>query len=241
MAPHVSEPRPILCAVLDGDALQPAPRARAAALFAAGVDWIQLRDRRRGGADLLSLARYLVAARDEASVRGRLPRVIVNKRVDVAIAAGADGVHLGLDALDPASADALLRGQGVAGAPARAPWIGASCHAVAELEAAIASGAPLVYAHLAPIWAPRSKPAERPALGLEPLARAARAAAQAGMLLIAQGGLDPDRAGEAIAAGATGVAVTGILQGSGDPAQAARRLRAALDGQATGNAAAVAR
>lgn len=229
-----SSARPILCAVLDGDALSRDPRGLAAALFEAGVDWIQLRDRTCEAATLLGLARALVAARDAvhrpACVPGaspdaatRRPKVIVNKRADVALAAGADGVHLGLDALDPCTLDAL--------APGRL-MIGASLHALAELEARLRAGEPLAYAHLAPIWTPRSKPAERPELGIEVLACAARRAAEAGVPLLAQGGLDAQRATAAVAAGAAGIAVTGDIGGARDPAAAARALRRALDGQA---------
>ena len=59
-------------------------------LFEAGVDWIQLRDRQREAAELLELARALVAGRDAVRATGstRGLRVIINKRVDVAIAAG---------------------------------------------------------------------------------------------------------------------------------------------------------
>jgi thiamine-phosphate pyrophosphorylase len=230
--------RPILCAVLDGDALAPSPREKAAALFAAGVDWIQLRDRARPTTGLLALARALTAARTDAAARGAgAKRVIVNKRSDVALAAGADGIHLGLDAADARSVSSLLAGPGegpdtepAAGLRA-AGMLGASIHGLDELEALIADRAPLAYVHLAPIWSPRSKPAERPELGLEVLGRAAAIAAKAGIAVLAQGGLDAGRAAAAIAAGASGIAVTGILGQTGDPAAAARDLRRALDRQ----------
>ncbi|MEZ4279591.1 MAG: thiamine phosphate synthase [Myxococcota bacterium] len=228
--------------MLDGEGLSRDPRAFAARLFAAGVDWIQLRDRKLEAAVLLRITRSLVAARDAAQKTSaadgplqagdaRALRVIVNKRADVALAAGADGVHLGLDALDPLTLDALAPG---------ALRIGASLHSIAELEARLAAAEPLACVHLAPIWPPRSKPAERPALGLEVLARAARIAAGAGVPLLAQGGLDAGRAAAAVAAGAAGIAVTGDLGGAGDPAAAARVLRRALDAQAaaTGTSAA---
>jgi len=222
-------PRPVLCAVLDAKALGAAPRTRAAALFAAGVDWIQLRDRALEDEALYSLARALVAARADAGERSQgagvalaadaRPRVLVNKRIDIALAASADGVHLGFDALAEADARALL---------GRHALIGASLHSLAEVEAAARSG--LDYAHLAPIWNPRSKPASRPALGPAVLARASRA----GLALLAQGGLDPQRASEARAAGAAGIAVTGILGEATEPTEIARRLRVALGAEGQG-------
>jgi thiamine-phosphate pyrophosphorylase len=228
MARQPSSPRPILCAVLDGAALSRDPREFAARLFAAGVDWIQLRDRSLEAGALLTLANALVAARDaSAGARGTgsaspRPRVIVNKRADVALAAGADGVHLGLDALDARSVDALAPGA----------WsLGVSLHGLAELEALVAAGEPIAYAHLAPIWSPRSKPAERPALGLETLRRAAVVADRAGWRLLAQGGLDAERAAAVVAAGAAGIAVTGSVSQAADPFAAVRALRRALDAQ----------
>ena len=102
-------------------------------------------------------------------------------------------------------------------------WIGASLHSPDDFEAA--AGSDLSYAHLAPIWDPKSKPASRPALGLEALARAATF----GLPVLAQAGLDAGRARLAIGAGAAGIAVTGQLSGSADPAAIAAELRRGLD------------
>jgi thiamine-phosphate pyrophosphorylase len=81
------------------------------------------------------------------------------------------------------------------------------------------------YVHLAPIFAPLSKPLERIPLGLAGL-RAARAT---GVPVIAQGGIEPANARAVLAAGAAGVAVTGAISGAADPARAVRALRSALD------------
>lgn len=239
MAPRASSARraddgvrPILCAVLDGPALArgdgPGPRAFAAALFAAGVDWIQLRERSLEGAALHALARALVSARDAAE---RAARVIVNKRVDVALASGADGVHLGVDAVDPKTARALL-------ANAEGALLGASLHGASELDALVDGDAPLDYVQLAPIWNPRSKPVERPALGLDALRAAASRANERGWRLLAQGGIDAARAAAVVAAGAAGIAVTGIISQASDPIASARALRHALDAQAAGGSGA---
>jgi len=175
----------------------------------AGVDWIQLRDRSRDGAVLLAAADCAVAA---ARASARAARVVVNRRADVAAAAGADGVHLGFDALPAARARFLL------GASA---WIGVSLH-----DSAAVGGEPDAdYVHLAPIFAPLSKPLERIPLGLAGL-RAARAT---GVPVIAQGGIEPANARAVLAAGAAGVAVTGAISGAADPARAVRALRSALD------------
>lgn len=217
MAPRVSSERPILCAVLDGAAFGSDAREWTLALFEAGVDWIQLRDRSLDANALLGFARMLVGARDHSEpIRGER-RVIINRRIDVALTAGADGVHLGFDALRPTEAAKLLRTTAL---------IGGSFHSIDEIRSIRSCRtSTLGYAHLAPIWDPLSKPASRPALGLEAL----REASAEGLLILAQGGIDPGRAAQAVRAGAGGVAVTGILGRSKDPIAAVRQIREALD------------
>jgi thiamine-phosphate pyrophosphorylase len=189
--------------------------AAVAAAVSGGVDWVQIRDRSLPGKDLLELADKVIrAARSAAEARGGTLRVLVNRRLDVALAAGADGVHLGFDAMDPRQARALLGAGGL---------VGVSAHGVAEVRAAALAGAD--YVHLAPIFAPLSKTSSRPPLGLEVLG----AARTAGLPVLAQGGIDPEHAGAALAAGAAGAAVTGAILGAPDPARAARALRTALD------------
>jgi thiamine-phosphate pyrophosphorylase len=182
-----------------------------AAACAAGVDWVQVRDRALGGAALLALVDALAAAARRAAPGAR---VLVNRRADVALAAGADGVHLGFDALDPASARRLLGPSAL---------IGVSCHDPEEVRRAAAVGAD--YALLAPVFDPLSKPRERPALG----PAAVRAAAAHGLPVLAQGGVDLRNAAALLAAGAAGVAVTGAILHAADPGVAAAALRRALD------------
>jgi thiamine-phosphate pyrophosphorylase len=175
---------------------------------------VQVRDRALEGAALLAhVDSVIAAARRGARTRGVPVRVVVNRRVDVALAAGADGVHLGFDAMPPAEARALL-GPGA--------WIGVSLHGEAELTAL--AGAPIDYVHLAPIFDPLSKPSERPPLGLDALRRSTAS----GLAVLAQGGVTPEHAAACLAAGATGVAVTGAILLAPDPAAATRAFRTAL-------------
>ena len=248
-----SRHRPILCAVLAGRVFGSDPRTFAARLFEAGVDWIQLRDRSLGGQALYALACELVAAArgqaqqrladrrnhetqglgsrpvqtgpgSEVALDRDRPRVLINRRVDIALASAADGVQLGFDAIQAREARVLL---------GESALIGASLHALAEVTTAAAAAAaaakaeraPLGYVQLAPIWNPNSKPASRPALGAAVLAEACRA----GIPVLAQGGLDESRAERAIGAGALGIAVTGLLENAADPIGRAERLRKALD------------
>jgi len=193
------------------------PDGLAAAVHASvlgGVDRVQLRDRTLEGADWLAFADRLAAA-----ARGARSdvEIVVNRRVDVALAIGADGVHLGFDAMAIADARLLL------GPAAR---IGVSAHGVEDVREAIRAGAD--YVHLAPIFDPLSKPVTRPALGLATLAEACRA----GGCVVAQGGITADNAASVVEAGAAGVAVTGTLLTAADPEESARQLRAALDAAA---------
>ena len=142
-------------------------------------------------------------------------KLLVNRRVDVAWSLSADGVHLGFDAMPVAAVRELLGGKAL---------LGMATHTAAEAAAAAHLG--LDYVQLAPIHPPISKAAQRAPLGTNALRRAANEAPP----ILAQGGIVADNAGEAIAAGAAGVAVTGAILGAHDPGDAARALRTALDG-----------
>jgi thiamine-phosphate pyrophosphorylase len=194
-----------------GERPEAAPE-RVAAAVRGGVDWIQVRERDLEDAALLDLV-DAVAVAARAAAGSREVRVLVNRRVDVALAAGADGVHLGGGALAPAAARRLLP---------EGSLIGVTTHAAGETL----SAPEVDYLQLAPIFTPLSKPAERPALGL-----AALTAAAAGPVpVLAQGGIDAAGAAAARAAGAAGVAVTGAIWLAPDPCAAAAALRQALDG-----------
>jgi len=183
-----------------------------AGAVAGGVDWVQVRERELCDAELAELAEAVArAAREAAKRSGRPVRVLINRRSDVALAVGADGVHLGFDGVAPDEARTLLGGDAL---------IGVSCHAPHEV--ADAEGAS--YAHLAPVFAPLSKRTTRPPLGTEAL-RAARGDRP----VLAQGGITLDNAGACLEAGAAGVAVTGAILQAADAGEAARGLRQALD------------
>jgi len=188
--------------------------SRVTAAVAAGVDWVQVRERDLDGAALCAFAAEVAAAaRAGAHEAGHGVRVVVNRRVDIALVIGADGVHLGFDAMDVDTARHLL------GADA---LVGTSTHSVEEARAS--SGAS--YVHLAPIFAPLSKATSRPPLG----ASAVAAASRGPVPVIAQGGVTAENAAALCAAGAAGVAVTGAILGADDPSAAAAALRRALDG-----------
>jgi len=177
------------------------------------VDWVQVRERDLDGAALSAFAAEIAAsAREAARAVGHAVRILVNRRVDVALAIAADGVHLGFDAMDIDVARGLLAADAL---------VGVSTHSVDE---ALATG-DASYLQLAPVFPPLSKPASRPPLGLAAVAAAARGP----VAVIAQGGVAAENAAAICAAGAAGVAVTGAILMANDPAAAAAALRRALD------------
>lgn len=181
----------------------------------AGIDWLQLRERDLDGAAWLEWGRPLCkAARSAAKRSGRPLAVTVNRRVDLALVLGADGIHLGFDALDSAQARNRMGASRL---------VGVSTHSEDEVDRARLPGAD--YVHLAPIFDPISKPASRQAAGLETLATAC----QRDLPVLAQGGIEVSNAASVLAAGARGIAVTGSVVSAADPASVVRALRAVLD------------
>ncbi len=211
MASLNSTDRPTLCLVVDRSVVRGDLCETVEAAVRCGVDVVQLRDRALAGRDWLAHAQSVASA---ARSGRRDVRITVNRRIDVALCIGATGVHLGFDAPDVAAARALV-GSTVS--------IGVSAHAVEDVLAAKRDGAD--YVHLAPVYAPRSKPATRPALGLSTLGEAAAV----GIPVIAQGGLGAAQCAAVLSAGASGIAVTGAILMAPDPSAAARALREALD------------
>ncbi len=178
--------------------------ARAAAAVRGGASCIQLRLKDVSARDLVGVARELVRAVG-------VP-VIVNDRADVAIAAGAAGVHLGADDVPPSAIRRIAPAEFI---------IGASVGNDAEV--ANAGGAD--YVGIGPFFATGSKSDAG-----EPIGPAvfSRLAAATGLPAVAVGGVTAENAAIAMEAGAAGVAVIGGVLGSSDPAAAARRLRSAI-------------
>ncbi len=190
-------------------ALEPDP-ARRAAVALAGLPpsrvAVHLREKDLGGAALLALARALARA---CHARGQL--LLVNDRLDVALAAGADGVHLPSAGVPPADARRLL------GAPA---IVGVSCHSADDVRRARDGGA--TYATFGPVYDTPSKRPYGSPLGVAAL----RDAARLGVPLVALGGVTPERVAEVLAAGACGVAAIRAWLVGPDPAAAVRALGA---------------
>ncbi len=179
--------------------------ARASALVKGGATSIQLRLKDVNARDLVSLARELVKA---ISVP-----IIVNDRADVAIAAGAAGVHLGQDDV-PVGAIRLFAPAGFI--------IGTSVGC--DEEVPNAKGAD--YVGIGPVFATGSKKDAGSAIGIEEFSRLAVAT---GLHAVGIGGITPANARQVIDAGAVGVAAISSLFGATDPLSAAKELASAIE------------
>jgi thiamine-phosphate pyrophosphorylase len=186
------------------------PLALARAFVDGGVRLLQLRAKRLASGSLLDLADALVAlARPSGAA------VIVNDRADVARLSGAAGVHVGQDDLPAAAARALL---------GRDALVGLSTHTEAQVAAALAQ--PISYVAVGPVFGTATKETGYAAVGLDLVRRATRRAGA--VPVVAIGGIDLARAPEAIAAGATSVAVVSDLL-QGDPAARVREYLRTLE------------
>lgn len=179
-----------------------------AAACAGGADVIQLRRKADTGAEHLDLA-----ARCRAITAASEALLIVNDRVDVAMAVGADGVHLGEDDM-PVAVARQLWPEGL---------IGRSTHSAAQARAARDDGAD--YLGVGPVHATPTKPG-RPAVGL---GLVAAMAAELTIPWVAIGGIDPATIDAVLAAGAPAVAVVRAVSRAADPRLATAALRARVD------------
>lgn len=173
-----------------------------------GVNVVQLREKDFSGGELYDLA---IALRSALSGRALL---IVNDRLDVALAAGADGVHLPEHSIPAASVWEL----------AGDLLVGRSVHSVEAAVRAAAAG--VDYVQVGTVYETASKPGVP--LGGIALVRAVAQAVR--VPVVAVGGVMAERVPELVAAGADGVAVIGAILDADDPQRAARGLRRALDG-----------
>jgi thiamine-phosphate pyrophosphorylase len=161
--------------------------------LAAGVEWIQIREKDLSARELFDLTALVLWLPNPHQ-----SKILVNTRVDVALAAGADGVHL------------------PAGSPAPGRWrtcsrqgflIGVSCHTLEEVRVAEQEGAD--YVVFGPVFAPRSKMTALQPRGLDALGQAALAVR---IPVLALGGITADNARDCIQAGAAGVAAISMYQ-----------------------------
>lgn len=184
------------------------PDALLRALLESGVDAVQVRDKEVDDRTLLAFSQQVVEVARPLGVT-----VLVNDRVDVALVAEADGVHLGSRDVP---VDVVRR---------LAPHllVGATCRTRDDVVAAARQGA--AYAGIGPVFATATKAGLPAALGVDGVRRAA------GVLpLIAIGGIDASRVAAVSDAGAYGVAVVSAVMSAPDPPAAAQEIASALLG-----------
>ena len=178
-----------------------------------GVDWIQLRERDLTDRELVDLASRAARLVAEVNSQGKQKRVrlLINSRIDIAIACGADGVHLRSDDVSAADARAVFLQAGIGH-----PLIGVSCHSAEEVALAEGNGAD--FAVLAPIFEVSGK---RTPAGVTELRRSCERRL---MPVLALGGITVENAFQCLAAGASGVAGIRLFQ-FGNVDRAVSRLR----------------
>jgi len=178
------------------------------ALAEAGIGAVQIREKDLEDGALYDLTRGARAALKSSMLPAT--RVLVNGRLDIALAAGADGAHLPADGLPAAPLRARF-GSG--------PLLGRSTHSTEEVERARDEG--VDYVVFGPVY---PTPGKGEPVGLPALARAVRAAGE-GVPVLALGGVTLQRFGDVVAAGAAGVAAIRLFQDAADLSSVARAAR----------------
>jgi thiamine-phosphate pyrophosphorylase len=221
------ERKPILCYVTDRRALQAAPPTtqfesgdpaplRANALHdcirravACGISWIQIREKDLDTGALLEMVRRAVR-----ETHGTSSRVLVNERLDVALAAKAGGIHLGEQSLP---LKCVVEWRSSAG---RLDFlIGVSCHSLESARAAELGGADYIF--FGPVYATPSKAAYGAPQGIE---RLREVCASVKIPVLAIGGVNWENARECLAAGASGIAAIRLFQDGADTAELAAQI-----------------
>jgi len=225
--------KPILCYVTERRGLPGAPQAqliqplleKIAAITAAGVDWIQLREKDLSGKASVALTRQALSRISKqapaAEAATHMPmRILVNDRLDVALSEHAGGVHLGENSLPAKEAKRLLFAFQAAQTLAHDFLVGVSCHSLDAAKSAASAGADYIF--FGPVFATPSKSAYGPPQGLERLAEVCNSTT---IPVLAIGGITLENASYCFSAGASGIAAIRLFQDSADPAELVRKLR----------------
>jgi len=174
-------------------------------MIAAGASFIQLREKHVGPSDF-----YVAAAEVIEIARPQGLRIIINDRVDIALALSADGVHLGQDDMPPGTARDVLGNDAI---------IGFSTHSIAQVEAA--ADLPIDYLAFGPVFSTQSKENADAVVGLELLRQARLITGD--IPLVAIGGITAVNVRSVIDAGADSAAVIGAIVSEPDEIEARTR------------------
>jgi len=186
------------------------------AALAGGADLFQLRDKDASDDELLAAAE---TARERCRAAGAL--FVLNDRPDLAVACGADGVHVGQEDTPVARAREIVGNDVI---------VGLSTHSMKQAQAGCRSGAD--YIAVGPVHATPTKQG-RAAIGVEPIRYAA---AHVSVPWFAIGGIDTGTVGDVVRAGARRIVVVRALADADDPEATARALRASVNGGRRGRA-----
>ena len=184
---------------------------------AAGVDWVQIREKDLSGRDCGLLTREALQRAAKSPASNVAPtRILVNDRLDVALSEGAGGVHLGENSLPLPEAKRLVKAQALS----QDFLIGASCHSLDAARSAASGGAD--YLFFGPIFSTPRKVAFGAPQGLERLAEVCRAVP---IPVLAIGGITLANASACLAAGASGIAAIRLFQDARDLTSLVQSLR----------------
>jgi len=214
-----SSRKPLLCYVTDRRSLPGlVPETLPAALLqkieqvaSAGVDWVQIREKDLTSRELAALTRKILQSARASSSEGGAVRILVNDRLDIALAEGAGGVHLGEKSLPVEEAKRLVL-LASPRSPAGAGFLlGVSGHSLEAARAAEGSGADYIF--FGPVFATPSKAAFGEPQGVERLGQVCRAVA---IPVIAIGGITVENATACLDSGAAGLAAIRLFQEAPD-------------------------
>ena len=202
---------PVVCYVTDRKSLDSSGSnqnllATIRAAIASGVDWVQIREKDLSARALLRLTRDAIDLLRRGQSRPKAVRIIVNNRLDVALAAGADGVHLGGGSVPAREAIRWLRNGNRPGDF----LVGVSCHNLEEARAAEDAGAH--YAFFGPVF---DSPAKRSFGAPQGVARLEEVCRSLKIPVLAIGGIGPENARECLTARASGIAAIRMFQRAG--------------------------
>ncbi|MGH9494029.1 MAG: thiamine phosphate synthase [Candidatus Sulfotelmatobacter sp.] len=212
--------KPIVCYVTDSQSLGLSDRrshllAKIEAAVGVGVDWVQIREKEMPARHLLAIARAAVRMtnlkRPTSDEKDRPESlVLVNDRLDVALATEAAGLHLARESLQARDVISWRRRE----MTASDFMVGLSCHTIDELRQAENAG--VDYAFFGPIFDTPAKRHFGPPLGIEKLAAACQATR---LRVIAVGGVTLENSAECLDAGGGGIAAIRMFQEAREPAE----------------------
>jgi thiamine-phosphate pyrophosphorylase len=212
--------KPLLCYVTDRhnlpiansvDSIERLTR-KIAEVSAAGVDWVQIREKDLTSLELASLTQKSMRVAASSSAKGSFAtRVLVNDRLDVAIVERAGGVHLGENSLPIGAAKRLIRSTLPTHTLGESFLAGVSCHSLEAAEVAQRDGADYIF--FGPIFATPSKERFGPPQGAARLEQICRAIS---IPVLAIGGIALENVAACLSAGAAGVAAIRLFQEAAD-------------------------